>query len=157
MATSEIPLTQGLVAKVDAADAEWLNQWKWSASACHRGRHVAVRRGEGRTVYMHREILGLTPGDGLEADHLNHNILDNRRANLRVVTPAQNKEGQPSRGGSSRFVGVTWDGRRAKWRAQIQVDGKMLNLGRFPSEIDAARARDAFVVVNNTGHRLNLP
>jgi hypothetical protein len=27
-----IPLTQGQFAKVDAADFEWLNQWKWCSN-----------------------------------------------------------------------------------------------------------------------------
>lgn len=104
---------------------------------------------------MHRAILGLAHGDGLEADHRNHEPLDNRRANLRILTPQANKRWVPSRGGSSHFVGVTWDRRRKRWRAQIQVDGTVINLGRFETELEAAAARDTYVVQNATGHELN--
>jgi len=161
MAT-EIPLTQGQVAIVDDADAEWLRRWSWCASKCHGGgRFVAVRAervsGSKRTVYMHREVMGLSRGAGLEVDHINHDVLDNRRQNLRVVTPTQNKRWIRSReGSSSAFVGVTWDSARDRWRAQIQVAGRVLNLGRYATEVEAARARDRYVRDNRTGHVLNF-
>lgn len=156
MAT-EIPLTQGLVAVVDDGDAGWLRQWLWSASRCHGRKFVAVRNENGRPIYMHRELAGLGPGDGLEVDHVNHDTLDNRRSNLRVVTPTANKQYQPARGGSSSYVGVTWDAPRRRWRAQIQIAGRVINLGRFATEREAAAARDAWVVANGTAHKLNLP
>lgn len=160
MAT-EIPLTQGQIAIVDDVDAVALSAWKWCACRQSRGRKfVAVRgdrsTGRKRLIYMHRQIMGLTAGDGMEADHLNHDTLDNRRENLRVVTPKQNKRYQPSRGGSSRFVGVTWDSTRRLWRAQISIDGKVTNLGRYPTEIEAAEARDAHVRGLGIEHKLNL-
>lgn len=159
---TEIPLSYGQTAVVDAKDADWLSGWKWSASACQVGRFVAVRNGEVkpglfRTIYMAREILGLKYGDPLQADHINHDLLDNRRSNLRIVTGTQNKENQPSRGGTSRFVGVTYDRHRSLWRAQIQLSGEMINLGRFEEEEDAARARDDFVRTAGSAHALNFP
>ena len=51
------------------------------------------------THYLHREVLGLTPGDGLETDHRNGDRLDNRRSNLRVATRAQNAQNVPARSG----------------------------------------------------------
>lgn len=155
-----IELTKGKRAKVSHEDFEALSAWSWSASESHGRKSVALRgvaRGDGRsTMTMHRQIMGLTAFDGLEVDHINHDTLDNRRTNLRVVSPGANKRWQPARGGSSNFVGVTWDSNRGKWRAQIQVDGRVKNLGRFDSEIAAAAARDQYVKANQTGHRLNL-
>lgn len=158
MAT-EIMLTQSQITLVDEEDFEWLLQHSWCASRCHRNKFVAVRGvvrdGHHKTIYMHREILGLTPGDPRQANHINHDTLDNRRDNLVIITATANKRFQPSRGGSSSFVGVTWDAPRHRWRAQIQIDGKVINLGRFTSESEAARARDEFVLANSTGHELN--
>ena len=158
----KINLTKGKVALVDADDFAELTRWKWSASKSHNEKYVAVRGGVDATgtvttLTMHRQIMGLVRGDGMEVDHINHDTLDNRRSNLRVVTPTQNKRWQPSRAGSSsEYVGVSWDSARYKWRAQIQVDGKVLNLGRFSTEYEAALARDFYVVMNKTGHEMNV-
>lgn len=92
--TVEIPVGLGLVALVDDADVELVaGRWHTAPGANTR---YAVRRHRtpaGRiTEQMHRLILGLPrwqPG-GLEVDHVNRNGLDNRRANLRVVTHAGN-------------------------------------------------------------------
>lgn len=48
---------------------------------------------DGATVYLHREILGLQRGESLkerQADHINRYKLDNRRANLRIVSAEEN-------------------------------------------------------------------
>lgn len=47
---------------------------------------------------------------------------------------------------SSLFIGVCWDASRKKWQAKTKSDGKLISLGRFQSEIDAARAYDAAAV-----------
>jgi hypothetical protein len=44
--------------------------------------------------------------------------------------------------GPSKFVGVSWDKRTRKWRAEIRHDGKTHNLGHFNVEREAARAFD---------------
>lgn len=156
-----VPLSQGLVAVIDEADAEAVLRFKWSASfdGRRRTKPSALRAtyvdGVRSTVTMHRQIMGLSKGDGLEVDHLDFDRLNNRRSNLLVVTGARNKQRQPARAGSSQFVGVTWDLQRGLWRAQIQVDGTVVNLGRFKTEREAADARDRFVVANELGHQLN--
>lgn len=49
-------------------------------------------------------------------------------------------KGQVARFASSKHVGVNWEPRRKKWRAQIQISGKRLTLGSFDTEIEAYRA-----------------
>lgn len=155
-----IPLTQGKVAIVDDGDFEWLSQWKWTAARRQNGKWHAYRQhrispGVWRPLTLARQILGLAYGDPRWADHKNHDTLDDRRENLRIVTPKQNRENQPSRGGSSAFVGVTWDRDRGRWRAQIQIDGRVVNLGRYLTEREAADARDRYVIDHGSGHMLN--
>jgi hypothetical protein len=43
----------------------------------------------------------------------------------------------------SKFFGVTWNKARHQWVARINSDGKVIHLGYFQSEIEAARAVDA--------------
>ncbi len=69
----EIPLSQGLVATVDAANFDYLNQWKWYAiwkENCRSFYAVrnAVVDGKKTTIYMHRQILGLSHGDTRKGD-----------------------------------------------------------------------------------------
>src|ERR1700754_612207 len=91
-----IPLTQGKWTIVDAADYEWLMQWKWFAQRTGRGKYYAARNSEyiaGQKRYairMNRFILGLEYGDPRKGDHIRiEDTLDNRRSNLRITTDSQ--------------------------------------------------------------------
>lgn len=141
----EIPLTRGLTALVDAADYAWLSRWKWNAHASGRRHHYAARSGldssgKKRITYMHRALMG----EAGEVDHINGNKLDNRRANLRVVSHSVNTRNQRNKrlGCTTEHIGVhrTPDGR---WRAQITLDYRNKNLGTYASleQAIAARAR----------------
>jgi hypothetical protein len=67
-----------------------------------------------------------------EIDHENGLRLDNCLDNLREATPGENQQnGGPSPHNTSGFRGVTWDRWKAKWKAQIQVDGRRIFCGYF--------------------------
>lgn len=91
-----------------------------------------------------REVLRLPVGDPREADHINGDKLDNRRSNLRAVTPQQHGQNCPARGGSSPHRGVTFHSSAGKWQAQVHVEGRNHYLGLFADEQDAADAARAF-------------
>lgn len=130
-------------ALIDAIDADFINQWRWSLSKGYAER-VAYRNGSPTTYRMNREILGLIHGDDRQGDHISRDRLDNRRSNLRVIPKNAQSQNQPShRNSSSQFRGVSWMGRLQKWRAEITVDGKRHYLGLFISETDAAEAARA--------------
>jgi hypothetical protein len=80
--------------------------------------------------------------EDLFVDHIDHNGLNNTRANLRLCSQAQNNCNKPSRYGASKFKGVCWNRARKKWVASIQHNGKRYDLGYFTDEIAAARAYD---------------
>jgi hypothetical protein len=102
-----------------------------------------VRGGAG--FLMHRELLGLTTGDSRQGDHINRDRLDNRRANLRIVTLAENRQNLAAqRGSTSAYRGVSWDKQAEKWRASAKLDGKAKFLGTFEREEDAGRAAADF-------------
>lgn len=111
----------------------------------------------GRALYAHRVIfalaMGRLPHGGI--DHINGDKTDNRIINLRECTKAQNARN--ARGwGRSGLKGV--GARRGKWRAYIQVDGRVIHLGTFEQQEAAARAYDA-AAVRHFGEfaRLNFP
>lgn len=94
----------------------------------------------GAWVTLHRFIVRHVP-DGMVVDHINGNPLDNRRANLRVCTRAQNSQNVKRRSSNkSGYKGVSWDSERGKWVAKIAVENKDHFLGRFDSKEAAAMA-----------------
>jgi hypothetical protein len=142
-----IPLTQGKYAIVDPDDYERLSRHKWHLQRT-RQMLYAVRRAKGpertkgQIVWMHRYIL--PPPKGMCTDHINNNGLDNRKANLRPATPAQNARNRRKMAvnTSSMYKGVSYHAGQRKWCAAIRVNGQNKYFGLFQNEIDAARAYD---------------
>lgn len=142
----EIPLSRGLVALVDDADYERVSRYNWCADgngyAVRMESYVAGGERKRRKVMLHRFILSAPAG--LLVDHINHDVLDNRRQNLRLVTVKENRaNSRPRRNASSRFKGVYWHKPTQRWYATITVDGVMYHIGVFSDEVEAARAFDA--------------
>ena len=142
----EILLTQGQVAIVDAADYEWLMQWKWFAHfAPHTQSFYAVcdviEDGKRKRIYMQRVILGLDSSDPRKPDHKNNMTLDNRRLNLRIATNHENaRNARKRKDNTSGLKGVSFDNRGRKWRAYIFLGGRQKSLGYFPSKEEAYSA-----------------
>lgn len=132
-------------ALIDVSDAAYVGQWRWYRTRSgYVMRRKWVGNGECRSVLLHRELLGLAVGDPSEVDHINRNPLDCRRANLRIVTHAQNHQNRGSLpGSSSEHRGVSWNATRRAWVAYIHLDGKLQVLGVFECETDAASAARA--------------
>ncbi len=132
-----IAVGHGLFATVDAADYKKLSKYTWYLYRHGRTIYAACRT-KGKVVYMHRMIM--RPRKGYVVDHIDGNGLNNRRCNLRVCTPAQNRANVRPRNGSSRFVGVYRRGN--KWEGSIGYRGRHFYLGLFDDEVEAAKARD---------------
>lgn len=139
----EIPLTRGLVTIVDDEDYEWLSQWKWFADTHGYGIRNSGTRPSRSLVKMHRELLAAPRGT--QVDHINGNRLDNRRENLRLCSNTENQRNltRLRPGKSSSHKGVSWYKKTQKWRAQITFSQKVILIGYFATELEAARAYDA--------------
>jgi len=147
-----IPLTQGLFAKVDDEDYEWLNQWKWLAKESDKGHFYACRnppreKGKNRTmIRMHNLIMGVLEGN--RVDHKDRDGLNNQRNNLRFSTPSQNSANTSVRVNkkSSNYFGVfkMKSYNKTYWKAAIKVNYKQVSLGTYPftanGEVLAAKA-----------------
>ena len=145
-----IPLSQNKFAIVDAEDYDRLNNYKWCltrtphtnyAMRRTKGKRVNGKRVKRKVIMMHRFIMNAPRH--LVVDHINHNGLDNRKANLRLCTRAENNRNRRLLlNKSSKYKGVSWDKQRKLFIACIRCNGKYYNLGRFKSEIKAAKAYD---------------
>jgi hypothetical protein len=133
----------GRVALVDDEDYDLVMRYRWNV---HEGARPNTRRktgpyavtkhrdgGRRRNLTMHNLITGWS-----RVDHINHNGLDNQRANLRPATNAQNAYNQrPHQAHTSEYKGVSWH--RGKWQATINRH----YIGLFVCEEDAADAYDS--------------
>lgn len=139
-------VARGSVCLISPEDLDHLagKAWTCVGTGIKRYMHNRERVGNRRPVVsMHRIIMAAAKAE--QVDHINHNGLDNRRSNLRLATPALNTANRRFRPkDSERYLGV-WPVRNksgTKYRAVVCRDNKLVDLGRFTSAVDAARARD---------------
>lgn len=78
---------------------------------------------------LHREIMEIKDNEeNTFVDHINHDGLDNRRENLRVVNKSQNcQNARPRKGGKSTYKGVSRSNSN-KWSAYIQYSKKRMTV-----------------------------
>lgn len=150
---TEIALSRGYVTVVDDCDAALVvASGPWNASDCG-GLVYARRWHRGTTQSLHTMLTGWA-----RVDHRNGDGLDNRRANLRPATHAENmaNRGAPQNN-TSGFKGVTAY-RTGRWRASITVAGRHQHLGYFDTpELAAAAYDSAALAAFGEYARLNLP
>ena len=145
----------GLFTLVDDEDYDRLNQYQWGISTGSNKMQYACRRFTNPLtkkrviILMHREILGITDRK-IHTDHINHITLNNCKWNIRSCTPSQNLRNQkPAKNNTSGYKGVTYfkdyAHRLNPWGATCTLDGKLYNIGTFPTREAAARAYDKVV------------
>jgi hypothetical protein len=128
-------------ALIDAADANWANQWRWSLNGNGYARRGISVNGHQRKIYLHCALMGVEYGDGRQVDHLDRNRLNCRRKNLRVESgPANSQNVSPRQNTSSKYRGVSWYSPTGKWRAYVGMGGRFISLGHFATEIEAHEA-----------------
>ena len=175
-----INLTQGKRAMVDNEDYERINANKWCYARTprsYRDRKLnptnwkdegyATRcggkdkkTGKTVTIYMHDVVMNLAKnakrGVGAFVDHKGdrhtENKLDNRKTELRIVTPSQNCRNKRSwYNKKSKLPKGVYKSVSAKLNpffSQIWDGSKNVTLGFFSSKMEAARAYDKAVTSN---------
>lgn len=111
----------------------------WSLHINGYAYRTVLEDGRSRTEYLHRFVLGLQPGDGLQVDHISGNRLDNTRGqggNLRICTASENAQNKTQAIGRSPYRGVSVYGSR--WRASVSAASGERLRKVFETEIEAA-------------------
>ena len=76
-----------------------------------------------------------------ELDHINRCKTDNRIANLREATAAQNQQNKSTlKNNTSGFPGISYDPRKKRWQARICLNAARKSLGYFDTAAAAAEA-----------------
>lgn len=111
---------------IDAEDIDRVKNIKWKLSA---GGYAVNTPKKGKNKNLSRLVLQVDTF----VDHINHNTLDNRKSNLRVVTKSQNQM-------NANYKGVyCYEGKRPF--AKIKLHGKQICLGSYDEEEEAYYAR----------------
>ncbi|MFA5424164.1 MAG: HNH endonuclease [Phycisphaerae bacterium] len=157
-----IYLGEGVWTLVSPGDYYELSNYNWYISGNGKGfyafTNIKIAPGKSKMQSMHRFIMQfeleaagrkLNPVPcplypKLVVDHINNDPLDNRRANLRIATRAQNACNRQKirTEKSSQYIGVYFEKRTGRYTVKIRIKGKRLWLGRFTDELTAARAYD---------------
>lgn len=139
-----IPLTsRGYVVEhaiVDAADVADLEQYRWQFfDRRGQGHPSYAYRYVGRvTVPMHRQVMGLAPGNPWHIDHVNGDGIDNRRTNLRLTTRSLNMQNQHAqRRNATGYRGVRAQP-SGRFTAQVGLRGKLHHGGTYDTAVEAA-------------------
>jgi hypothetical protein len=143
---------------IDTEDWDKVKEYRWSIKGSSTqtypyaitfilhpgGGHREYKDGYRRRRYVgllfHHLIIGKPP-KGMVVDHVQHDGLDNRKENLRIVTFQQNhwnRKGQ--RNSSSNYKGVSLQKTSKKWMSQLWTNGKRIYIGSFSCEHEAALA-----------------
>ena len=136
---------------MDAEDAHLLHGW---CIGINTGGYARLRReikGKRVSVSLHRLVTNAPKG--MDVDHVNHNTLDNRKANLRICTRSENaRNNKGHKGRASRYKGVYFDkwhkGFKNRgylpWRAYTRVMGKRIWLGYYATQEEAGQAYNEY-------------
>ena len=125
-----ITLTSGKEAVIDAVDAPRIDKWNWRVmhkpnKGWYAARTITREDGRQHSLALHRFLLGVTDPK-VFVDHINHDTLDNRRSNLRVVTPSEsNWNMRMPRRNTTGFKGVSRYGNKGTtyYRTYLAISG----------------------------------
>lgn len=137
-----IPLTQGYSSIVDTEDYDLLIKHKWCVNI-NKNHKIKYAQSIIRDKFMSMHRLIMNPPKSILVDHINGNGLDNRKCNLRLCSSMENQRNAKIRKNKiSKYKGVDWHVCSNKWRARITINKKLIEIGYYKNEKEAAKAYD---------------
>lgn len=134
-------------AKIGKEDLNAVASYKWHIVFDAKrvaGCQFMVRTNlSGSVLYLHRLIA--CPNDNMQVDHIDCQPLNNTRNNLRIVSNQENHFN------TSSTKGYYWNKSSGKWRAQIRINKKLIDLGLYSLEEDA---RSAYLIAKEKYHKI---
>lgn len=125
---------------VDSDIAEKISHRKW----CIDSGGYPVANFGGQLIRLYDFVMAQKYAEkpkGWYVDHINLDKLDNRRANLRLVTPTINAQNTGLKGNNTSGVTGVSKSKEGTYRAYITYNKKRIDLGRYPTLQEAANAR----------------
>lgn len=166
---SKIELKNGYTILVDDEDYDELIKHKWHICKKQHTQYAmscfVKSMDKSHPLYhkhtkMHRYILGITDPNTY-IDHIDGNGLNNHKSNLRVCTNSENQQNYiKKRKSTSCFNGVSYSPKSRigkRWTCRVSNNKDRILIGYYPTELDAAIARDVYIIKHNLiFYKLNL-
>lgn len=123
----------------DLEDYEKIKKYSWyiSDNGYVTANTFKTETGKQHKVMLHRLVMGITDKTFC-VDHIYHKKFDNRKSQLRIVTPLQNSQNRTPKNENQ---GVYWHKNKNKWEALIGVGDKIKYLGCYDSYEEALLIR----------------
>jgi hypothetical protein len=142
----------GRVALISSCDYEWANKITWhvyhdpdggyeKVRATHHGKHVFLG-------WMVLDRQGIHHDRKMTVDHIDRNVFNNKRENLRVASKKVQDMNRCAYGKSG-LKNIEQSGRR--WRVVIGRDKKRYFLGAYDTPAEAIAVRDRWIADNKQG------
>lgn len=138
---AEVKLSKGAVAQVDDEDLERVNRYSWHFDGRYGSATIwnkELKKYEKK--YLHRYVMDAPKYK--EIDHINRDKLDNRKANLRYCTRAENISNK-ERINKSGKRGVFKEKNSSRYLAYITIRGRLIRLGTWDTKEEASLVRKA--------------
>lgn len=120
--------------KIDSCDVEKCKKLNWCTTAKGYGQaHI-----DGKYIKLHRYLMFGSAHSDMLIDHINGDIKDNRRENLRICT---HKENSLNRKKQHKSLARGVRKRDNRYIAEIKCDGKKIHIGSFKTLEEAVSAR----------------
>ena len=151
----EMKLDHDLVTKIDKDCLDIVDARLWSASGMKINRRYAYARETGtlKQIQLHNEIMNHIPDGVLIVDHINHDTLDNRRSNLRIVNYTINTINCViSKNNKSGVTGVYYSRNSwiVKWYEEGRQKAMYFSVRTYGDEVAKQMAIDARKNIENT-------
>lgn len=150
-----IKLTRNQLTQIDdrfahLADLSWQAAWKDGTKSFYAQRSINLGGNKWRAEVLGRRICEEAHGRQLSkneyVDHRNHDTLDNRLENLRIVSRSENARNRSmASNNTSGFKGVSlkkYKNGNPKWLASCTVENHQYHIGTFHDIHQAAFAYD---------------
>lgn len=132
--------TNGDKFKIDKEDFEKVKKYTWQVNK----KGYIYTQYKSKKIFLHRIVMGVH-GEywvNKRVDHINHDVTDNRKSNLRIVTSSQNTMNAKVRSDSgTQIKGVYKRKNCDRYEVNIYKDGKSYYLGLYKTLDEAIEVR----------------
>lgn len=122
--------------KLIKIELSWHPQWFDFTQSYYASATEYYINNDGERKQTTRKLHNIIMNTNEKIDHKNHDTLDNRKENLRIISVANNGMNRKSKNKNNKsgYRNVFWSTGDNAWLVALQVEGKQRYFGRFKLE-----------------------